>query len=570
MNLAEALRLANQQPPSEAKPYRVFLGCGFMPLHLKTFLIAHLLGRTNGRPICVETGLYGDLPGSLRRAPQLALDAAAVVLEWADLDARLSYRSPRGWRSEEMPDVLKTVSARLDQLLTLITTLGNQVPVAFVLPTLPLPPAFRASTTTGDATAFILQERLQGFAARLAAEPIRVLSPQKLDLRSTWSTRLDVASEIHFGFPYTCDHASTVGELLAELLRPRPPKKGLITDLDNTFWRGILGEDGVDGVSWDLDHGSHVHALYQGMLSSFAEIGVLVGVATKNDPDLVKQALQRKDLLVNAEVLFPVVSHWRAKSESVGQILQAWNIGADSVVLVDDSPMEIAEVQVAFPQIEGIVFPTEDEQAVSEALVQLRDLFGKSSVTEEDRIRIASLRDARPSFEAGQTDPDEFLAQVEAKIEVAWNKFDQRSFELINKTNQFNLNGRRLDEAEWKAWTADADRFLLTGTYTDKFGPLGKIAVMAGRKNGDRMHVDVWVMSCRAFSRRIEHHMLKAVFDKYGVDKVWFDYVPNDRNGPLREFLEAMAQLDAVDGVVAARDEFLAKCPKLSAKVEVE
>ena len=77
-------------------------------------------------------------------------------------------------------------------------------------------------------------------------------------------------------------------------------------------------------------------------------------------------------------------------------------------------------------------------------------------------------------------------------------------------------------------------------------------------------------MSCRAFSRRIEHQMLRALFDKFQVDRVRFDFARTDRNGPLREFLDAVASFDPAGVAVAARDNFLAQCPRLFAKVHEE
>ena len=181
-------------------------------------------------------------------------------------------------------------------------------------------------------------------------------------------------------------------------------------------------------------------------------------------------------------------SHWRPKSESVRSILRSWNIGADSVVFVDDSPMEVAEATAAFPEMEGIVFPAEDEHAVYDLLERLRDLFGKTFVAEEDRLRAASLRNAPRALEAAQTDPEEFLARAEANIAFAYNAPDQRSLELINKTNQFNLNGRRLDETQWKLQLADPSRFLHGGFVCGQVRPPRQDRGHVGpeRSSGDR------------------------------------------------------------------------------------
>ena len=89
-----------------------------------------------------------------------------------------------------------------------------------------------------------------------------------------------------------------------------------------------------------------------------------------------------------------------------------------------------------------------------------------------------------------------------------------RAFELINKTNQFNLNGRRWKEPEWRRFLGEPGAFLVTASYEDKFGPLGEIAAMLGTAGAGKLSVDAWVMSCRAFSRRIEHQCLKYLFER--------------------------------------------------------
>ena len=80
----------------------------------------------------------------------------------------------------------------------------------------------------------------------------------------------------------------------------------MITDLDDTLRRRILGEVGAEGISWDLDHHSQMHALYQRLLGALATEGALIAVASKNDPPLVEKAFRRKDLALSADIIFPM------------------------------------------------------------------------------------------------------------------------------------------------------------------------------------------------------------------------------------------------------------------------
>jgi FkbH-like protein len=279
-----------------------------------------------------------------------------------------------------------------------------------------------------------------------------------------------------------------------------------------------------------------------------------VGVATKNDPALVEQALNRPDLLIPRQRLFPIMAGWGPKSESVGRILAAWNIAPDSVIFIDDSPMELAEVQSRHPGIECLRFAKDNPNLVWETLCELRDRFGKPLLSEEDSFRAASLR-AAEQIEPGLRGQDggQFLRQLGGKVTLDFTKNaeDSRPLELINKTNQFNLNGRRYAESDWRALLQSPDGFLLTVSYLDKFGPLGKIAVVTGVLSGDLCRVGRWVMSCRAFSRRIEFHTLVGLFQRLNCSELRLDFAETERNGPLREFLASFAALPAGAGDVA-------------------
>jgi FkbH-like protein len=570
MKLVDALNLLKTPPAAAAAPWDVALVCGFTPAHLETFLAAHLRRLDPARRPVVRTGLFGDCLGNLERAAEGSPAAVALVVEWPDLDPRLGLRQLGGWGPAALDDILATATARAARLAEAIGRAAARAPLAFCPPTLPIPPL--AYHPVGQAGAFELGLRrvVADLAARAAEGPgVRVVNLQQLDGLSPPRERLDVRTELSSGFPYRVPHASEVAEALARLLRPPAPKKGLITDLDDTLWRGIVGDIGAEAIGWDLDRRAQVHGLYQQLLAALADAGVLVAVASKNDPRRVDEALGRADLVLTRDRVFPLEVSWGPKSEAVGRILRAWNVGADSVVFVDDSPMELAEVSAAHPEIDCRLFPKSDDQAAYEFLVRLRDAFGKPTVSSEDALRRESLRRSADAFgpAGGGGTPDGFLERVEAEItfEGAREPVDPRALELINKTNQFNLNGRRYADGEWLAHLRDPGTFLLVVSYKDKFGPLGKIAVLTGRADSAAGTVDVsqWVMSCRAFSRRIEHQCLAALFRATGARSLVFAFQETPRNGPLREFFTGFLDAPPGDPLILDRDRFEACCPPL-------
>ena len=132
MNLLEALKIINRSRNEPGKPFRLMLICGFTPLHMETFLAAHVASYGPLAAVTVSHGLYGDLVGNLERCRPSEIDAAAVVVEWADLDARLGARSAGGWDPSRLSDILQCVRIQLGRIGNALRSLEPQ-PVAVSL-----------------------------------------------------------------------------------------------------------------------------------------------------------------------------------------------------------------------------------------------------------------------------------------------------------------------------------------------------------------------------------------------------------------------------------------------------
>ncbi len=545
IKLIEALRIVGEAEDPSLPLVRLGLVCGFTPMHFQTFLSAQFRRACKNQRTQIKAGLYGDFWGNLEKVEPSTADLVVIAMEWGDIDARLGLRGLGSWSPTSLPDILSNARVRTQYFLNVLGNLSRNIPVHLTFPTLPLPavsftPSWQGSPFNLELRALIASVSLQAAQVR----NVKVLDHQRLDLLSPLAERFDAKAELQSGFPYKLAHAATLAEQLTHLAQPPVPKKGLITDLDDTLWNGILGEVGVQRIAWDLEHSSHMHGAYKRLLHAFAESGVLIAVASKNDPRLVAEALTRPDLILPEKSIYPVEASWGPKSEAVARILKAWNIAADSVVFVDDSAMELAEVQASHPGIESLQFPKDDPHALNDLFYHLRDRFGKASISAEDLIRSQSIRRASvldvPAPSVGQS-LGKFLEQAEAKIDFDLNREpDERALELINKTNQFNLNGRRVTEALWRSFLKQPDTFVMVVAYEDKYGPLGKIAVVAGRVQGQSIFVDNWVMSCRAFSRRIEHRTLEELMRRFKAHEIALAFEPTVRNGPLQDFLQGL------------------------------
>jgi FkbH-like protein len=116
--------------------------------------------------------------------------------------------------------------------------------------------------------------------------------------------------------------------------------KCIVWDLDNTVWDGVLIEDGIDGVK-----------LKPGIREVIEELdsrGILHSVASKNNHDDAMKALEAFGL---AEYfLYPQVS-WGPKSIGIQRIAKSIDIGIDTLLFVDDTPFERAEVSETVPEV---------------------------------------------------------------------------------------------------------------------------------------------------------------------------------------------------------------------------
>src|SRR5271166_3962850 len=209
MKLIDALELLNRPVSNTAPDLKIFLACGFTPLHMETFLAAHLRILLPDHRIGITTGLFGDLIGNIIRLKPSSVNSLVVVIEWGDLDPRLAIRNLGGWHPANLHDIgdsASQIAVRLEQALLQGSRL---VPTVVCIPTLPFSPM--VWTPPAQASTFEMQLRrtVASLAASLSQHPnIRIANAQVLDETSPLGGRFDVNSEVMTGFPYRLRHAS--------------------------------------------------------------------------------------------------------------------------------------------------------------------------------------------------------------------------------------------------------------------------------------------------------------------------------------------------------------------------
>jgi FkbH-like protein len=196
-------------------------------------------------------------------------------------------------------------------------------------------------------------------------------------------------------------------------------------------------------------------------------------------------------------------------------------------------------------------FPASDDQ-VPAFLNELSRLFPRSVVTSEDADRTTMYRrridGMAPDSSAG-ADLTAFLRDLGMSLVIHDRTTGDRAraVQLINKTNQFNLNGRRVTDDDVGVMLAGGGR-LYTASLSDRTGAHGE--VLACLVSADRV-VRSLVMSCRVFQRRMEHAFLVWLATQHDAP-VAFDFTATPRNEPIRQFLDDSAFGKSSGNMIAA------------------
>ena len=362
-----------------------------------------------------------------------------------------------------------------------------------------------------------------------------------------------IGSYLATGQPVSLKHASVVaGAIVDAGLQDKRSSsaKVLVTDLDHTLWHGIVGDDGVVGLHFRPEGKGYRHFVYQSMLRRLRADGVLLAAVSKNDEAMVKEAFAAGDMVLNEDDFVAIIASWEPKSAQIELLAERLNLGLDSFVFVDDNPVEIAEVSERLPLVACVHFPV-GEEGVALLVHDLVQRFQRTAITAEDRERtglykrrVASL----PPREASPSDIRQFLRKLEMTLSIKDRSGEDRSraVQLINKTNQFNLNGERLADSDVERRLEQGDR-LFTASLADSTGEHGEILAALVTSDNQITHL---VMSCRVFQRRVEFAFLAWLMNN-GLEPSGFVFRGTDRNRPLQQFLELLGTGPLQDGVVS-------------------
>ncbi|MCW9034202.1 MAG: HAD-IIIC family phosphatase [Rhodospirillales bacterium] len=318
--------------------------------------------------------------------------------------------------------------------------------------------------------------------------------------------------------------------------------KCLVLDLDNTLWGGVIGDDGIEGIR--LGQGSaegEAFQAFQHYIKELKDRGIILAACSKNEHETAAEAVQNHpEMVLKLDDFAVFTCNWHNKADNIRAIASTLDIGLDSLVFVDDNPVERAQVKTELPVVAVPDMPQDPVQYLRTLDQQL--YFETAMFSEEDinRSEMYRVNAERKTSQTQFSNIGDFLRDLSMKAQVGG--FDQinlpRVAQLINKSNQFHLTTTRYSEKQILSMISREAYEGLWVKLNDRFGDNGLISAVLLHQINDTLVVDTWVMSCRVLSRGLEdyiHNEIVKIGKQRGVKVIEGQYIPTKKNKLVAE-----------------------------------
>jgi len=320
-------------------------------------------------------------------------------------------------------------------------------------------------------------------------------------------------------------------------------KKVIVCDLDNTLWGGVVGDEGAHAIKLGAPDpvGECFHA-FQSALKGLRARGILLAICSKNDEKFALSVIDDHPAMVLRKSDFVGWRiNWKDKAENLVSLAEELNLGLDSFVFLDDSPQEREQVRQMLPQVYTPDLPVSPADLAP--FVSSLDCFETPALGREDFERTEMYQAERGRREVVEMSGgvENWLRSLQIEVRVARVQRENlpRAAQLLNKTNQFNLRLRRMDEQSFWNWVEEPGNSAYVFSVSDRFGDFGLTGLATvSRQCQDAQIVD-FVMSCRVMGKKVEEALLGYVFSQAladGAVRIMAPAFEGPRNAPAREF----------------------------------
>lgn len=331
----------------------------------------------------------------------------------------------------------------------------------------------------------------------------------------------------------------------------KPRKKCVVLDLDNTLWGGVIGEAGIDGIELSNNKSGARYRDFQKVLMEMKKMGVMLAICSKNNyEDAIEAINNHPDMILREGDFVSIKINWDIKSENIIKISNELNIGLDSMVFIDDSPNERELVKSAIQDIIVPDFPDDTIDLCDFIIDIYKKYFYKLNFSDEDLIKTnLYLQNRRRDEEKNcYKSYEDFLKELKTKIYIWEAKQEDlnRVYDLISKTNQFNLTTIRYTEQELSDFIESNNYLVYVGAVEDKFGYSGKVCVAIIELKDNIAIVNTFLMSCRVMGRQIENQFIGYIEESLklkGIKTIYTLYKKTKKNKPVEMLYENLGYI---------------------------
>lgn len=329
-----------------------------------------------------------------------------------------------------------------------------------------------------------------------------------------------------------------------KLLHPITGKiaKVVVVDLDNTLWGGVIAEDGMAGIQLGSEYPGVAFQELQRVLLDVYQRGILLAVASKNNAaDAMEAINSHPGMVLRAGHLAALRINWNSKARSLREIASELNLGIDSLVFIDDNPVERSLIRRELPEVTVLDLPKDPLEYAQ--VVRDCPALERLYISEEDRQRgkYYAVERRRAELEQTSASPEDFLRSLKQVVEIrpVSPMTLARVAQLTQKTNQFNLTTRRYSEQQVRQMSSSVDMQVFSMRVEDVYSDNGLVGVAILNYRESTCEIDTFLLSCRVIGRTVETALLaflcrQAMERGAKVMEGWF--LPTKKNAPARAF----------------------------------
>ena len=349
--------------------------------------------------------------------------------------------------------------------------------------------------------------------------------------------------------------------------------KVLVLDCDNTLWGGVIGEDGIKGITLGQDGIGTAYVDFQKEIINLANSGVIIVLASKNnDNDVWDVFDNHTEMKLKREHIVTSKINWREKALNIEEIAEELNLGLNSFVFWDDNPLERDKMKTLLPQVLTIDVPK--EVVHWPRLLRTISNFAKFQITEDDKKKSDQYK-SRAKF-VNDLKTAENIKSYLTSLKLSPQTFSindsniARAEQLCMKTNQFNVRTKRHSASNLQNLKKENDEFVFLIKLNDRYGDHGIVALVClSIIDEDLIFLDTFLMSCRVLGRHLEAWILSEIIKRIKKKEARYliaEFVETKRNSIALKFLDKYG-FKEIDKESTIYKKFNSKASEITGKI---